>query len=121
MVQLWKLWTLSKPGKVFFEASILAGQNTWQLAQMNRLDNPSRGLPMDTYFKPSEVDSPNNLAIPGIKSIVIDNLPMIQGDTYLIKVSSESPVTVKASLNGKEPVLWIWAMVCKWLMVPSTP
>jgi len=93
-----------KAGQSFFEASILAGQNTWQLAQMNRLDNPSRGLPMDTHFKPSEVDSPNNLAIPGIKSIVIDNLPMIQGDTYLIKVSSESPVTVKASLNGKEPV-----------------
>jgi len=93
-----------KTGQSFFEASILAGQNTWQLTQMNRLDNPSRGLPMDTYFKPSEVDSSNNLAIPGIKSIVIDNLPMIQGDTYLIKVSSESPVTVKASLNGKEPV-----------------
>lgn len=93
-----------KTGQSFFEASILAGQNTWQLAEMNRLDNPSRGLPMDTYFKPSDVDSPNNLAIPGLKSIVIDNLPMIQGDTYLIKVSSESPVTVKASLNGKEPV-----------------
>ncbi len=42
---------------------------------MNRLENPLRGLPMDTYFKPSEVDSPNNLAIPGLKSIVIDNLP----------------------------------------------
>lgn len=93
-----------KTGQSFFEASILAGQNTWQLAEMNRLENPSHGLPMDTYFKPSDVDSPNNLAIPGLKSIVIDNLPMIQGDTYLIKVTSESPVTVKASLNGKEPV-----------------
>lgn len=93
-----------KAGQSFFEASILAGQNTWQLAEMNRLDNPSRGLPMDTYFKPSEVDSPSNLAIPGLKSIVIDNLPLIQGDTYLIKVSSDKPVTVRASLNGKEPV-----------------
>lgn len=91
------------PGESFFEASILAGLNTWQLTEMNRLDNPTRGLPLDTYFKPSEVDSPSNLAIPGLKSIVIDNLPLIQGDTYLIKVTSDNPVTVKASLNGKEP------------------
>jgi biotin carboxyl carrier protein len=49
------------------------------------------------------VDSPNNLAIPGLKSIVIDNLPLIQGDTYLIKVTSDQPVNVRAILNGKEP------------------
>ncbi|HHX08721.1 MAG TPA: LysM peptidoglycan-binding domain-containing protein, partial [Chloroflexi bacterium] len=93
-----------KTGQSFFEASIISGQNTWSLSAMNRLENPLRGLPMDTYFKPSEVDSPNNLAIPGLKSIVIDNLPLIQGDTFLIEVSSAQAVQVSASLAGVEPV-----------------
>lgn len=91
-------------GQSFFEASIISGQNTWSLAGMNRLENPLRALPMDTYFKPSEVDSPSNLAIPGLQSIVIDNLPLIQGDTFLIEVSSEKPIEVYASLAGVEPV-----------------
>ena len=95
--------TSLKAGQSFFEASILAGRNPWELTELNRLENPNRGMPMDTYFKPSEVDSPNNLAIPGLKSIVIDNLPLIQGDTYLIKVTSDQPVSVRAILNGKEP------------------
>ena len=93
-----------KMGQSFFEASIISGQNTWSLSAMNRLENPLRGLPMDTYFKPSEVDSPNNLAIPGLQSIVIDNLPLIQGDTFLIEVSSAQAVQVSASLAGVEPV-----------------
>ncbi len=93
-----------KQGQSFFEASILAGQNTWSLAELNRLQNPLRALPMDTYYMPSDVESPSNLAIPGVKEIVIDNLPLLQGDTFLIEVSSDQPVTVRASLAGVEPV-----------------
>ncbi len=93
-----------KQGQSFFESSILAGMNTWELSHLNRLENPTRGLPMDTYYKPSEVDSPSNLAIPGLKEVVIDNLPLIQGDTFLIKISSDEPVSVKATLAGVEPV-----------------
>jgi len=93
-----------KEGQSFFESSILAGVNTWELSRLNRLENPTRGLPMDTYFKTSEVDSPSNLAIPGVKEIVLDNLPLIQGDTFLIKVSSNEPVNVRATLAGVEPV-----------------
>lgn len=93
-----------KQGQSFLEASILAGQNTWYLTEMNRLENPSRALPMDTYYQPSEVESSSNLAIPGIKEIVVDNLPLVQGDTFLIKVSSDELVNVTASLAGVEPV-----------------
>jgi murein DD-endopeptidase MepM/ murein hydrolase activator NlpD len=93
-----------RQGQSFLEASILAGQNTWSLAKTNRLENPLLGLPMDTYYMPSEVESPSNLAIPGVKEIVVDNLPLIQGDTFLIEVTSEEPVTVRASLAGVEPV-----------------
>ena len=93
-----------KAGQSFFEASIVSGLNTWSLAGMNRLENPTRALPMDTFYEPSEVESHSSLAIPGVKEIVIDNLPLNQGDTFLVKVSSEQPVTVRATLAGVEPV-----------------
>lgn len=93
-----------RKGQSFMEASILAGQNTWSLAKINRLQNPLRGMPMDTYYMPSDVESPSSLAIPGINEIVVDNLPLIQGDTFLIEVTSDEAVTVRASLAGVEPV-----------------
>ncbi len=93
-----------RQGQSFLEASILAGQNTWSLAKTNRLDNPLLGLPMDTYYMPSDIESPSSLAIPGVKEIVVDNLPLIQGDTFLIEVTSDEPVTLRASLAGVEPV-----------------
>lgn len=93
-----------KQGQSFMEASILAGQNTWSLTRINRLETPLYALPMDTYYKPSEVETPSNLAIPGLKEIVIDNLPLVQGDTFLIKVNSDEPVKIAASLAGIEPV-----------------
>ena len=93
-----------RQGQSFLEASILAGQNSWSLAKINRLQNPLLGLPMDTYYMPSDVESPSSLAIPGVKEIVVDNLPLFQGDTFLIEVTSDKPVTVNASLAGVEPV-----------------
>src|SRR5690606_5296558 len=67
-----------KQGQSFLEASILAGQNTWSLSKMNRLQNPLRGLPMDTYYMPSDIESRSNLAIPGLREILVDNLPLLQ-------------------------------------------
>src|SRR5690606_6663968 len=58
----------------------------------------------DTYYMPSDVESPSSLAIPGVNEIVVDNLPLIQGDTFLIEVTSDEAVTVRASLAGVEPV-----------------
>ena len=92
-----------RQGQSFMEASILAGQNVWSLVKINRLQNPLRALPMDTYYMPSDIESTSNLAIPGVKEIVVDNLPLLQGDTFLIEVTSNEPVTVQASLAGVEP------------------
>lgn len=92
-----------KPGQTFLEASVLSGKNTWLLAQMNGLASPNMGMPMDTYYMPSAEENGSNLALPGIKSIILDNLPLTQGDTFLIKVESDQPVTVKADLAAITP------------------
>jgi len=92
-----------RPGQSFLEASVLSGKNTWLLAGMNRLASPTMGMPMDTYYMPSAEENGSNLALPGIKSIVLDNLPLIQGDTFLIEVESDQPVMVKADLASIQP------------------
>lgn len=85
------------------EASVLSGKNTWLLAELNGLESPTMGMPMDTYYMPSTEANGSNLALPGIKSIVIDNLPLTQGGTFLIKVESDQEVTIKADLASIQP------------------
>lgn len=64
-----------KPGQSLLEASMLSGKNTWLLAELNRLPSPNMAMPMDTYYMPSAEANASNLALPGIRSIVLDNLP----------------------------------------------
>ena len=92
-----------KPGQSFLEASVLSGKNTWLLTEMNSLASPTFGMPMDTYYMPSNEENSSNLALPGIRSIIIDNLPLYQGDTFLIEVESDQPVTIKADLASIQP------------------
>lgn len=92
-----------KPGQSFLEASVLSGKNTWLLARINGLANPTLGMPGDTYYMPSTEENGSNLALPGIKSIILDNLPLYQGDTFLIEVESTQPVTIKADLASIQP------------------
>ncbi len=92
-----------KTGQSFLEASVLSGKNTWLLAGINGLANPTLGMPRDTYYMPSAEENGSNLALPGIKSIILDNLPLYQGDTFLIEVESSQPVTVQADLASIQP------------------
>ena len=93
-----------KPGQSLLEASVLSGKNTWLLAGLNRLPSPNMAMPMDTYYMPSAEANASNLALPGIRSIVLDNLPLRQGETFLIKDESDQPVTVQADLASIQPV-----------------
>lgn len=92
-----------KPGQSFLEASVLSGKNTWLLSGINRLSSPLMGMPSDTYYMPSNSENGSNLALPGIKSIILDNLPLVQGGTFLIKVEADQPVEITADLASIQP------------------
>jgi murein DD-endopeptidase MepM/ murein hydrolase activator NlpD len=94
------------PGQSWLELAILTGENPWSLARLNRLTSPNDALPQDAYYAHSSQNSPNSLAIPGITSLVIDNLPLVQGGTFVLKVTSEKPVTLSADLAGVQPVFF---------------
>ena len=94
------------PGQSWMELSILSGQNPWALARLNRLTSPNSALPQEAYYAHSTQNNPNSLAIPGITSLVIGNLPLVQGGTFVLKVSSQEPVTLAADLAGVQPVFF---------------
>jgi len=94
------------PGQSWMELSILSGQNPWALARLNTLTSPNSALPQEAYYVHSTQNNPNSLAIPGITSLVIGNLPLVQGGTFVLKVSSQEPVTLAADLAGVQPVFF---------------
>jgi len=94
------------PGQSWMERSILAGQNPWALARLNRLGSPNAALPQDAYYAHSAQSNPNSLAIPGITSLVIGNLPLVQGGTFVLELTSEQPVSLSADLAGVQPVFF---------------
>ena len=94
------------PGQSWMERSILSGQNPWALARLNRLASPNAALPQDAYYAHSTQSIPNSLAIPGITSLVIGNLPLVQGGTFVLELTSEQPVTLAADLAGVQPVFF---------------
>ena len=91
-----------KTGQSWMEAALLTGQNPWALARLNQLSSPNQALPLDTYFYHSGQASDSFLAIPGISSISIENLPFAQGETYLLKATTTEAVSISANLAGSQ-------------------
>lgn len=90
-------------GQTFMELAIKSGQNQWALSRRNLLSNPNHALPQDNYYMPSPNAQNDVLSIPGIGTISIDNLPLRQGDTYVLHVQSPAKIEVNSELVGFSP------------------
>ena len=90
-------------GQTFLELAIKSGQNQWALSHRNLLTNPNFALPQDSYYVPSANTQSDTLAVPGIGSVSIDNLPLRQGETYVLHVQSPSNVEIEAELVNQSP------------------
>lgn len=90
-------------GQSFIELAIKSGQNQWALSHRNLLTNPNYALPQDNYYVPSQNAQNDSLSIPDIGTISIDNLPLRQGDTYVLHVQSPEKIEVKSELVNISP------------------
>ncbi len=90
-------------GNSFLELAIKANCNPWTLSKRNLLNNANYAIPQDSLFIPGDTSQANAMAIPGIGSISIGNLPLKQGDTYFLTVSSPNPIAVSATLAKASP------------------
>lgn len=88
----------------WLELALLAGQNPWGLARLNLLSDPIKALPNDPYYYHSGQSGDNNLAIPGITSMTIDNLPLVQGGTFAVTVNSKQPVDIQMKIADTQIV-----------------
>ena len=92
------------PGQSWLELALISGQNPWALARLNQLSSPNLALPLDPYFYHSSQEATEVLAIPGIRSMSIDNLPLKQGETYVLKAETAESVSISAVLADNTAV-----------------
>ena len=90
-------------GQSFLEMAIKSNVNPWSLGRRNLLQNANHAIPQDSFYVPSSVAQLDALAIPGVGSISIGNLPLRQGDTYYLSVESPGKVQVKSELLDFSP------------------
>ena len=93
------------PGQSLLELAITKNTNPWLVTQRNQLLNPNHALPRDTYFSAAAQEGGGNLAVPGVKSIEIDNLPFRQGNTWVVKVDAQSNMSISAELRDRKSVV----------------
>jgi len=98
------------PGQSWLEFALLSGQNPWALARLNQLSSPNLALPLDPYFYHSGQEATEVLAIPGVRSMSIDNLPLMQGETYVLKAVTAEGVSISAELAGNSAVFFPYEM-----------
>ncbi|MGB4596220.1 MAG: peptidoglycan DD-metalloendopeptidase family protein [Anaerolineaceae bacterium] len=91
------------PGQSLLELAIFKNINPWQVTQRNQLLDPNHALPRDTYFTDAAEAGGGNLAVPGVNSIEIDNLPFRQGNTWVVKVDALQNMSISAELIGVKP------------------
>jgi murein DD-endopeptidase MepM/ murein hydrolase activator NlpD len=78
------------------------GQNPWTLAALNQVQSPWDLLPGEPVFdQPLEGGEQISLISPVVKQLTVNPLPILQGETTLVKVTTTQPVSLSGSLAGR--------------------
>ncbi|MEW6406680.1 MAG: peptidoglycan DD-metalloendopeptidase family protein [Chloroflexota bacterium] len=86
-------------GESLLEAAVRQNSNPWTISSINYLNGTWDGLPRDTLFAPGESNSDFTTGLPpAFKSAEIRDLPIKQGGTGVIKVSTDPGVTLSGIL-----------------------
>jgi murein DD-endopeptidase MepM/ murein hydrolase activator NlpD len=90
--------TLGK-GDTLLELAVRQNTTPWTITQLNSLSEPQAILPGDLLYISSDTSTVKPTGIPAIlTSAVVDPLPISQGATVQIKVTSVQPVTLSGLL-----------------------
>lgn len=91
---------LVPPGGTLLETSARVGVSPWALSQTNLLPGNWAALPGDALFFAAQNDAPSGTAIPMVTDLSLQNLPLSQGTTVEIRLTTSQPLNLKGSLNG---------------------
>jgi murein DD-endopeptidase MepM/ murein hydrolase activator NlpD len=89
------------PSTSLLELAAINGTNTWNILNQNNRSGNSSVLPSDLiYLQSSDSTKRVSPVDPGLSDVSISPLPLKQGKTFEISVTSDKPVTLSGSLNG---------------------
>jgi LysM repeat protein len=89
--------------RTLLETAALNQTSTWGLLNENDDSNNNAILPGDLlYLGASQNTKQISSVDPKLTNVTISPLPLVQGDTYVIKVDSPQDVSLDGSLNGME-------------------
>ncbi len=87
-------------GQSLLELALTQKVNPWTIVATNSLSGTWKALPGDVLYFPGEAQEGPG-AFPGqITSIKVNPIPMVQGKTTVIEISSSAPLSVTGSLAG---------------------
>jgi murein DD-endopeptidase MepM/ murein hydrolase activator NlpD len=83
------------------EVALLQQLNIWELIEANQLDSTPVYLPGDLlFFQSAQTDQVVSPISPLLESVTVNKLPLKQGATIVLEVSSKIPVNLIGSLNN---------------------
>ena len=83
------------------ETAIQSGTSPWTLVEENQLNATWDLLSGETLFTDIQPDSEDN-GFPEKVTITVNSLPLIQGETLHISISTPTPVEISGSFNGEQ-------------------
>jgi murein DD-endopeptidase MepM/ murein hydrolase activator NlpD len=93
-------------GETLLELAVRSNADPWAIAGINGLTNPTAALPGDLLYLPSGSSTAPASGLPAaFLSAEVDPLPLVQGSTAQVKVSTLPGVSLSGSFDGK-PLLF---------------
>jgi len=89
-----------KPGETTLESAILNNISPWQLVEQNQVANTWSLVAGDPLFIYDTAEAEDHMSAE-IPQIEINNLPIIQGETMLLIITTPKPIDISASFNGR--------------------
>ena len=83
------------------ELAVRASLSPWEMVEQNQLSGTWDILPGETLFIPSEETEANLSILPNISEFQINNLPIIQGETLEIEITSDDQADFSGNFNGE--------------------
>jgi len=93
--------TVIGEGQSLLEAAAASNISPWAMTRSNGLAGSWDALPGAALFFEGESTGVGETGIPFIASLQIDSLPLIQGGTAVVRVTTTEPLQLGGSLNGK--------------------
>ena len=86
----------------FLEFTLAQNVNPWTINLVNGINFDTNSIPGETLFTFETNENPTSAYVSQfIKSIEIDALPLVQGNTEIIKITTTEPIQFSGQLAGK--------------------